>query len=110
MGFPGNLVFHIVQAVQIRINNFAALDTDNMGMWIGFFTVVPVGTVWKTKFKNFTQGFDQTDVSVDRCKAHGWKIRFKLPVYGFRTGMIYTFCQNFYYGDPLGCYLMPILF
>ena len=110
MGLSGNLIFHIIQAVQIGINNFAALDADDMRMRIGLFTVVPVGTVGKTKFKNFTQGFDQANISVDRCKAHGWKIRFKLFVYGFRAGVIHTFCQNFYNSDPLGCYLVTILF
>jgi hypothetical protein len=81
-----------------------------MGMRIGFLPVIPVGPVGKTKFKNFTKGFDNADISVHSCKTHGWKICFKLFVYHFSTGVIHAFRQDFYNGEPLGRYLVTLIF
>jgi len=54
----GNFLLHILEAVQIRINNSATLHAYDMGMGVGLITIIPVAAIWKTKFQNLSQGLD----------------------------------------------------
>jgi len=107
--FIGNFLLHILEAVQIRINNSATLHAYDMGMGVGLITIIPVAAIWKTKFQNLSQGLDQKDGPIYSCKAHGRKVTLQLLIYGFHAGMAFTSGDNFHNSHALGGNLMIII-
>lgn len=96
-----NLFFHLIQAVENRINDFSALDADQMGMGIGFLSVVSVAAVGESQLKHFPQVFYQYNISVYRGKTHGWKIGLDLMINILHRWMAFAFRQNSDDGQPL---------
>jgi hypothetical protein len=109
MSLGRDLLLHVIQAVQVRVNNGFALDTDDVGMGIWPVAVVPVAPIGESQLEHFTKGLDDYDVSVHRRKTHGRKLFLDLTMDRFDAGMPFAFGEDFDDRQPLGRYLVAII-
>ena len=110
MSFGGNLLLHIFQTVQIRINDLFTFYTNDMRMGIGLIPIVAIAPVGKSQFKNFAAGFDQNNISIDSRKTHCRKFFFYLTVNILNSGMPFAFGKNFDDAQPLWRYFAATVF
>ena len=54
----GDLFFHFIQAIQVRIDNFLTLDTDDVWMRGRVVSIISVAPIREPQLKNFTIGFN----------------------------------------------------
>jgi hypothetical protein len=105
MSLGGNLLLHLLQAIQIRVHDLFAFYTNDMRMGIRLIPIVAIAPVGKSQLKDFTTGFDQNYISIDRSKTHCRKFFFNLTVNVFNRGMPFAFGKNFDDTQPLRRYL-----
>jgi len=98
--FRNQLVFQISQAFQVRINDFSALGADDMGMRIGFMSVVSVASFGKPEFEHFIQFPQKRHGLVYGSQARGWKLPADLLVNHFHAGVVFACGKNFGHGVP----------
>jgi len=53
--FRGNFFLHIIETIEVRIDYFLALDTDDVWMGVGLVSVVSVAPIREPQLKNFTK-------------------------------------------------------
>ena len=107
--FRNQLIFQISQAFQVRINDFSALGADDMGMRIGFMSVVSVASFGKPEFEHFIQFPQKRHGLVYGSQARRWKLPADLLVNHFHAGVVFACRQNFEHGDSLRRYPETLL-
>ena len=107
--FRNQLLFQISQAFQIRINDFSALSADDMGMRIGFMSVISVASFRKPEFEHFIQFPQKGYGFVYGSQARGWELPADLFVNHFHAGVVFACRQNLEYGNSLRRYPETLL-
>jgi hypothetical protein len=107
--FGRDLLFHLIEAVQIRIDDFFALDADDVRMGIRPVSIVSVAPVREPQFQNLAKRLDQQDVSVDGGETHCRKFFGDPGVDIFHGGMAFAFGQDFSDRHPLGRYFVAVI-
>ena len=54
IGLQCNLFFHFIQAIQVRVDNFFTVDTDDMWMGGRLVSIISVASIREPELKNFT--------------------------------------------------------
>jgi hypothetical protein len=108
-GLQCDLFFHFIQALQVRVDDFFAVDANNVRVGIGFVSVIPVAPVREPQLENLAQRLYQHDISVYGRKAHGRKIFGDLGVDVLDAGVAVTFGKRGNDGQSLGCDLVTMV-
>jgi hypothetical protein len=105
----GNLLLHVFQTAQVRIDYLFALYTDDMRMGVRFIPIIAIASVREPQFEDFANGFNQYNVSVYSGETHCGKSFFDLIMDRLHAGMAFAFGKFLDDGQPLRRHLAAII-
>ena len=98
-----HLLGRLAQGNYFWINDFLALDADQVRVRIWFVPIVTIAIIAKAQFQDFTHLFEQRHCLVDRRQTGRWKIHFHRFVHLIYAGMSRAGRKDSEDSDPLWC-------